>query len=126
MTRDLLRCQIMARTIALLFNWWSFFVRLADPSRRREAITSRPLLLGAVARQNTHAGQTTVTLTPTHGCREKIRALLGALSTFLSALMTTAEQLSAADRWHRILSKIFAPQLGGRPLKEPVRVLASG
>ena len=41
MTKDLLRCQIAARNIALLYNWWSLFVRLADPSKRREAITGR-------------------------------------------------------------------------------------
>jgi hypothetical protein len=39
-TKDLLRCQIAARSIALIYNWWSLFVRLADPSKRREAITS--------------------------------------------------------------------------------------
>ena len=30
-TRDLKRCQHMARLIALIYNWWSLFVRLADP-----------------------------------------------------------------------------------------------
>src|SRR2546428_4108681 len=54
-TWDLYRCQAMARHIALVYNWWSLFARLADPSVRREAITSRPLLLHAVARQTTHA-----------------------------------------------------------------------
>ena len=125
MTRDLLRCQITARTIALVFNWWSLFVRLADPSRRREAITSRPLLLGAVARQTTHAGQTTVTITPLHGHGQTIRQMLSGLSSFLDGLVKAAEQLTSWDRWHRILSKIFQKQLGGRPLKLPTRVLAS-
>lgn len=63
-TQDLLRCQIAVRNIALLFNWWSLFARLADPSKRRKAITSRPLLLGAVARQTTHAGQVSITISP--------------------------------------------------------------
>ena len=44
-TRDLTRCRHMARLIALVYNWWSLFERLADPDRHREAITSRPLLL---------------------------------------------------------------------------------
>jgi hypothetical protein len=30
--------------VALIYNWWSLFVRLADPEHHREAITSRPLL----------------------------------------------------------------------------------
>jgi general secretion pathway protein K len=44
-THDLTRCRIMARIVALIFNWWNLFVRLADPDHHREAITSRPLLL---------------------------------------------------------------------------------
>lgn len=124
MTKDLLRCQIAARTIALVFNWWSLFARLADPSRRREAITSRPMLLGAVARQTTHAGQTTVTITSLHGQAEKIREILSVLSGFLQGVMASAEQLTSGERWHRILSKIFERQLGGHPLKRPTLVLA--
>jgi hypothetical protein len=48
-TRDLPRCQLMARFIALIYNWWSVFVRLAEPDRHLEAVTSRPLLLSAIA-----------------------------------------------------------------------------
>jgi len=51
----------MACSVALIFNWWNLFVRLADPYHHREAITSRPLLLlHAIGRQTTHARQTTV------------------------------------------------------------------
>jgi hypothetical protein len=35
----------MAGAVALVFNWWNLFVRLADPDHHREAITSRSLLL---------------------------------------------------------------------------------
>ncbi|MBL6764881.1 MAG: transposase, partial [Verrucomicrobiae bacterium] len=49
-TRDQLRCQVAARNLALVYNWWSLFVRAAEPERAREAITSRPLLLCAVGR----------------------------------------------------------------------------
>ena len=44
-TRDLKRCGFMARIVALVYNWWSLFVRLAHPDKHLEAITSRPLLL---------------------------------------------------------------------------------
>jgi hypothetical protein len=125
-TQDLLRCQIAARHIALIFNWWSLFVRLADPSKRREAITSRPLLLGAVARQTTHAGQVSITITPMHGKALQIREMLSTLSRFLTGLMEAAEQLTSGERWRRILAKIFERQLGGQPLKEPTMVLAGG
>lgn len=42
----------MARSVALVANWWNLFVRLADPEHHREAITSRPLLLTVIGRAN--------------------------------------------------------------------------
>ena len=50
MTKDKLRCQVAARNGALIYNWWSLFVRCAESHRPREAVTSRPLLLCAVGR----------------------------------------------------------------------------
>ena len=41
-----LRAQV-ARAVALIYNWWSWYVRLAHPKSRLEAITSRPKLLSA-------------------------------------------------------------------------------
>ena len=51
-TQDLARCRLAARMIALFYDWWSIFVRLVEPDRHMEAITSRPLLLHAIARHN--------------------------------------------------------------------------
>ena len=51
------RCQVMARIIALVYNWWSLYVRLATPERHAEAITSRPLLLYGVGQQTRHGGK---------------------------------------------------------------------
>ncbi|MFO1113294.1 MAG: hypothetical protein U1E38_05900 [Rhodospirillales bacterium] len=62
-TRDLQRCRLMARIVALIYNCWSLFVRLADPNQHTEAITSRPLLLYGVGRQIRHANQTMITIT---------------------------------------------------------------
>ena len=64
-THDLKRCRLLAGSVALIFNWWSLFVRLADPDHRPEAITSRPLLMQAIARQTQHAGQVTLTISST-------------------------------------------------------------
>ena len=36
------RCALTARAVALIYNWWSWYVRLAHPKTRLEAITSRP------------------------------------------------------------------------------------
>src|SRR5205823_13994328 len=55
-TRDLPRCRLMARIVALAYNWWNIYVRLVNPDRHMEAITSRPLLLHAIARKTRHAG----------------------------------------------------------------------
>ena len=72
-TRDLTRCRLLAGMIALIYNWWSLFVRLADPEHHREAITSRPLLLSAIAPRTQHAGQVTLTVSSTHGMQHKAR-----------------------------------------------------
>jgi hypothetical protein len=65
-TQDLKRCRLMAGMVALIYNWWSLFVRLADSDHHREVITSRPLLLHAVARQSRHPGQTRLTVSSMH------------------------------------------------------------
>ena len=53
-----------------VYNWWSLFGRLADPDRRMEAITSRPLLLHGVARRTRHAGQPPIIISA-HGSAGK-------------------------------------------------------
>lgn len=51
-TQDLKRSHIMAKITALIYNWWTLFTRLIDPSKHMEAITSRPSLLYAVGKKN--------------------------------------------------------------------------
>lgn len=65
-TQDLARCRLMARMVALIYNWWTLFVRLAQPHKHFEAISSRPLLLHGVATQTQHTVQKRLTLTSTH------------------------------------------------------------
>jgi hypothetical protein len=90
-THDLKRCQIMARIIALVYNWWSLFTRLAIPEKHAEAITSRPPLLNAVGKQTTHGGQTTVTVTSMHAKAPQMRLALQAISGFLATVRNAAE-----------------------------------
>ncbi|HEX5880864.1 MAG TPA: transposase, partial [Actinomycetota bacterium] len=94
-TRDLDRSQHMARLIALVYNWWTLFVRLADPDHHREAITSRPLLLHGVARQTRHAGQTRLTVTSSHGRRDRVVQALRAIAAFFADLVANC---GAVDR----------------------------
>lgn len=107
-THDLKRCQLMARFVALVYNWWNLFVRLANPHKHHEAITSRPLLLHGVATQTKHAGQTHLTITSTHAKSSRVQAILTDLATFLSQLKATAEQLTDTERLRIILQRAFA------------------
>jgi len=118
-THDLKRCQIMARIIALVYNWWSLFTRLAIPEKHAEAITSRPLLLNAVGKQTTHSGQTTITVTSMHAKAPQMRSALQAISSFLATIRNAAEQLTYPQKWLLILSRIFSRFLKGRILGQP-------
>ena len=109
-TRDLKRCQIAARNVALVYNWWSLFVACAQPERGREAITSRPLLLAAVGRVTASGRQLTLRLTSTHAGAAEAQSLLTGLSLFLSSLGNAAEQLGHSQRWRRIWDRILAPR----------------
>ena len=107
-TQDLARCQLMARMVALVYNWWTLFVRLAQPHKHFEAISSRPLLLHGVATQTRHGGQTRLTITSTHAKQATIQAVLTTLADFLATLKATAEQLTDTQRLRAILTRAFA------------------
>ncbi len=125
-TDDIARCQIMARYIALVYNWWSLFVRLLNPDKHSEAITSRPMMLGGVARQTQHAGQKSLTISLSHGKATQIKDMVAAACKFLKEIIAVAEQLSQPERWRRILSRIYVKYLGGRILASAPPALASG
>ena len=101
-THDLKRCRFTAMTVALAYNWWSLFVRLAHPKARLEAITSRPLLLSGIGRLSSHAGQTHLSITPMHAQAAHARALLTAVSEQLTQWKHTAEQLPLVTVWQRV------------------------
>jgi hypothetical protein len=101
-THDLKRCRLSAMTVALAYNWWSLFVRLAHPEARLEAITSRPLLLSGIGRLTSHAGQAHLSITPMHRRFKEARALLTAASERLKAWKKTAEQLPLVSVWQRV------------------------
>lgn len=122
-TQDLHRCRLLARCVALIYNWWNIFVRLAEPDKHLEAITSRPLLLHAIGKATSHGGQTFIQVTNIHGSIGKVQALLGRILTFFKELKSFAEQLTIKQRWYRILSKAMEKYLGGRLLTEPISML---
>ena len=116
-TCDLHRCQIMARIIGLIYNWWSLFTRLAIPGKHAEAITSRPLLLNAVGKQTKHGGKTTLTVSSMHAKAPQMQIILNTISAFLSSIRNAAEQLTYPQKWLLILTHIFRHILNGRSLK---------
>ena len=118
-THDLRRCQIFARTIALVYNWWTLFTRLAIPNRHTEALTSRPLLLTGVARQTTHSNQATLTITSMHAQAPAVRRALQAVSRFLQRVRQTAEQFTSPQRWRAVLRFIFRDWLQNSGDPEP-------
>jgi hypothetical protein len=115
-THDRKRCQVMARITALIYNWWTIFMRLGIPEKHAEAITSRPLALHGIARRTRHANQTTVEVTSTHAKALVIAAALAKVSGFLKRIKATAEQLTQPDRWRLILSAAFRQFLRGKVL----------
>ena len=106
-TQDLSHCKVAARHVALVYNWWSLFVRCAEPERPREAVTSRPLLLCAVGRVVESSRQVTLRLTSTHAEAARAQRLLTGLSLFLSGPGNTAEQLQPGQCWERIWARIL-------------------
>lgn len=122
-TNDLHRCRLMARIIALIYNWWTLFVRLIEPDHHLEAITSRPLLLHAVGKQIEHAGHKIIQVTSSHAKFKKVQSAIKSLSTFFKTLKPSAEQLSMKERMRRVINRAFEkfikPALNGPPILLP-------
>jgi len=123
-THDMHRSQLTARAVALIYNWWSWYVRAANPQARREALTSRPLLLAAVGRAVSHAGQTLLYLTPMHAETDLIKSMIANVHAALSHVRRAAEQLPKLDRWATLLAYICRQIAGQFALPTPPPALA--
>ena len=118
-TQKLAPCRLIARMIALVYNWWSLFVRLVEAEKHYEAIVSRPLLLHGVGKQTQHAGQTTLTITSSHGRESYVKAAYTRVCAFFDELNAIAPQLTPLQCWYRILSEAMKKYLKGAVLKPP-------
>lgn len=114
-TQDLERCNLCARAVALIYNWWSWYVRLAHPATRLEAITSRPLLLAGVARLTEHAGQSRLLLTLTHAAGDLIKTMVANVRKGLDTILTTAPQLAKHQRWTALVRYIVEKIISAKP-----------
>lgn len=122
-TQDIERCQTSARSVALIYNWWSWYCRAAKPDARMEAITSRPLLLAGVGRAVKHAGQCTLYLTAMHAAGKSLIALISNIRLALAHVKAIAEQLPKIDRWQALLNYIVS-KITRRPPPIYARLIA--
>ena len=120
-TQDAKRCELMARITALIYNWWTIFMRLGIPEKHAEAITSRPLAMQGIARRTTHANQTTLEITSMHAKASLISQALINVSRFLKVISGNAEQFPKSCRWALILSAAFRFFLHGKALGSTLR-----
>ena len=126
-TQDLERCNLSARAVALIYNWWSWYVRLAHPKTRLEAITSRPMLLAGVARFTQHAGQSRLLLTLTHAAGDQIKAMIVNIRKGLDTVLATAPQLTKPERWQALVRYIIGKIITAKPKNHsPPAALTSG
>lgn len=107
-TKDLHSSATMAKIIALIYNWWNLYTRLALPDKHHEAITSRPLLLSSIGRLVSSAGQRTLKLTSLHGHAHKLVDIYQHLISVFERVKTSAPQLTPKERWQQILAIIMA------------------
>ena len=124
-TQDMHRSQLTARAVALVYNWWSWYVRAANPQARREALTSRPLLLAAVGRTVSHAGQTMLYLTPMHAEAGLIKSMIANVHAAIRHVRRAAEQLPRLDQWATLLAYICRKIVGQFALPTPPPALAA-
>jgi hypothetical protein len=120
-TQDMHRSQVTARAVALVYNWWSWYVRAANPQARREALTSRPLLLAAVGRATSSGNQTTLYLTPMHAEAGLIKSMIANVHAAIQHVRAAAQQLPKLDRWRALLAYICQRIVGqiGLPVPPP-------
>lgn len=116
-TEDLKRSQLMARIVALIYNWWSIFTRMGTGARHGEALMTRPLFQQAVVRRTRHANQTKLSILSIHAKARQAAQLLDRISECLCQLVQPAEQLAQFLRWREMLVRIFA-EFGQFPLGE--------
>lgn len=115
-TQDIKRSSLMARLVALIYNWWNIFCRLAVPEKHIEAKTSRPLLQQVVGRLSNRGGKRLIHLCAVGAQSADTRCLFEKISAFLKKVISSATQLNPVYRWTLILAWAFKVYLQGFPI----------
>jgi hypothetical protein len=123
--QDMHRSQVSARAVALVYIWWRWYVRAANPQARRQAQTSRPLLLAAVGRATSSGNQTTLHLTPMHAQAGLIKSMIANVHAAIQHVKAAAEQLPKLDRWRALLAYIRQRIVGQIGLPSPPPMFAA-
>jgi len=105
-TKDMKSCRLMSRMIALIYNWWNLYTRLAIPGQHHEAITSKPMLLSSVGRQTVQGNQKKIRITSAHGKKKILLSAYHRLEEIFSSLKMIAPQLKFGECWNKIIDKI--------------------
>ena len=105
-----------------LMDW---HVRAANPQARREALTSRPLLLAAVGRAANSGNQTTLYLTPMHAEAGLIKSMIANVHAAIRYVKAAAEQLPKPGRWRVLLACICQRIVGQIGLPTPPPALSA-
>lgn len=93
--------------MALVYNWWNIFCRLAEPDRQMEAKTSRPLFQNIIGRMTKTGGARIIYLSAMGAEAEKTLLKFNKISQFISGLCSTATQLTKEGKWVLILREAF-------------------
>ena len=118
-TKDLKRCKVMARLAALVCNWWNVFVRLAEPTEHKEALTSRPEILNLIATLVTHGGKKVLRFCSLHENASFVKRAFERLHRVFSGIEAIARQLDRPTVWAIQLSVAFYAWLHGKVLRVP-------
>lgn len=96
-TKDFHSSATMARMIALIYNWWNLYTRLALPDKHHEAITTRPLLLSSIGRLVSGSGKKTLKLTSMHGRADWLESIYQQLTSVFQTIKSATPQLRAEE-----------------------------
>jgi hypothetical protein len=113
-SRRLASSRIMANLIALIYNWWSLYLRFYDEEHHREAIRTRPMLMSGVGRQVKSGGQRTVKVSVLHEKGELIAHAVTRISNELHHIRAITERWSVEQRWTLLLTRLLRRWLGGK------------
>jgi len=128
-SRRLASSRLMANLIALVYNWWSLYLRFYDEGHHREAIRTRPMLMSGVARQVQSGGQRTVKVSVLHEKGDLIASAVTVISNELHQIQSITERWTVEQRWTLLLTRVLRRWLGGKwlpGLPEDAQLLLSG